>query len=250
VYYSKQIRREVRQLFAAMPLDITVDDFNGRVERFRAQYANKERNVTLMATMGDIMNISITDMASAKDEEMYDFYVRREFTAGHVELLFEKPQKKGNYFGCKNKRDGFSKGYVAAVIRRGCEQEARGVAIRMITMQILNHIKLPIIPLKSQITFDKVMAYTQTDNQVQSMFFESVLNRMVDEVCHSEVFLFQNVSLIKQVAQLEDIRSLDQEQREEQISKVYYAITKENNGLLAEMAEAIGITGMLDYEKN
>lgn len=251
VYYSRQIRREVRQLFAAMPLDITVDDFNGRVERFRAQYAKKESEAVLIATMGDIMTIAAIEHPAAKEEELYDFYVRRELVAtGRVEILFEKPQKKGNYFGCKIKREGFSKGYVSAMMRRGCEQEAKGAALRYITMQSISHIKLPVIPLENQYAFDKMQAYTQTTNQVQSMFFESVLNRMVDEVCHREVFLFQNVSLLKQVAQLDDIRMLDQEQREERISQIYNAVTKGNNGLLAELAEAIGITGMLDYEKN
>ena len=251
VYYSKQIRREVRQLFAAMSLDITVDDFNVRVERFRAQYAKKEREAVLTATMGDVLNIASIDHPAAKEEEVYDFYVRRELMAtGRVEIVFEKPQKKGNYFGCKIKREGFSKGYVVAMMRRGCEQEARGAVLRTITMQVLSKIKLPVIPLENQYAFDKMQAYTQTANQVQSMFFESVLNRMVDEVCHREVFLFQNVSLLKQVAKLDDIRMLDQEQREERIGQIYNAITKENNGLLAELAEAIGITGILDYEKN
>lgn len=250
-YYRQQIRREVRLLFSAMPLDIAVDDFNARVDRFRAQYENKDRVSVVMARVGDILDIVSIEHVVGKEDEAYDFFVRREFLpAGHAELMFDIPPRKCTYFGCKLKRKGFSKGYILAMTRGGCEQEAKRVSIRVLTMQILSQIKLPLIPLEKQYAFDKLLAYTQTGNQIQSKFFESILERMVDEVWHKDVFLYHGVSLIEQVKHMDDIRMLDQEQREERIGQAYYAITKEKSELFAELAEAIGITRMLDYEKN
>ncbi|MCR5064921.1 MAG: DUF262 domain-containing protein [Bacteroidales bacterium] len=250
-YYKKQIRREVRQLFQAMPLDIKVEDFNERVSRFREQYENKEITITKSAIMGDVLEMILSDNATQNEEEKFDFYVRREcLVDGQIEIVLDKPRRKGHYYGCRINREGLSKGYVAAVIRREGEKLTTGAALRVLTLQALGQIRLPLIPLEKQYSFDKMLAYTQTNNPIQRKFFENVLNRMVDEVSHREVFLFQSVSVIDQVEQLGDIRIMSEEQREEQIEKVYYSITKENNGLLAELSAAIGITGMLDNEKN
>jgi hypothetical protein len=82
------------------------------------------------------------------------------------------------------------------------------------------------------------------------MFFESVLDRLVEEVYHRELFDFQNVSLLNHMDSLKDLKGLNEEQRQAQIDKAYKAITKEKEGLISELSAATGVTGSLYYEKN
>ena len=82
------------------------------------------------------------------------------------------------------------------------------------------------------------------------MFFESVLDRLVEEVYFRERFEYQNVSLFSQVEKLENLKGLNDEQRQTCIDKYYNAIIKESEGLFSELSAATGVTESLNYEKN
>ena len=43
----KEIRRQIRALFGAMQSDITIEEFNNKVEKFRSQYEKKEETDSL-----------------------------------------------------------------------------------------------------------------------------------------------------------------------------------------------------------
>ena len=75
------------------------------------------------------------------------------------------------------------------------------------------------------------------------MFFESVLDRLVEEVYHQELFEYQNVSLLNQVAKMEVLKGLTEEDRHAAINKTYNTIIKGSSGLLDELAAATGVTG-------
>ena len=121
---------------------------------------------------------------------------------------------------------------------------------RNLTVNGLKSVKIPVLPLAEQLVFDKVLAYTFTTDKIQRNFFENLIDRMVEEVFHQDLFRYHNVSLFEQVKKLNDLSGMESQQRYEQIKRVYHTIINNKEGLFAELSEATGLVGKLGYEKN
>lgn len=246
-YYRKQIRREVRQLFSSMPLDITVEEFNSRVDKFRSQYTKEDKEEFLRGRMEDLVVVTSYEMGTSVENDAADFYVRRDNKVGRrIQVVFDKPKYLDGYLALRVKREGILAGYLAAILQSDFLFVEHGFDARKMTGVDLKTIIIPLLPLEKQRVYDKLMDYTRTSDEVQRMFFESVLDRLVEEVYQHELFEYQNVSLISQVAKMEDLKGLGEEERLVAIDKAYNAIIKENDGLLSELAAATGVTGSHD----
>jgi len=90
------------------------------------------------------------------------------------------------------------------------------------------------------------MIYTLSRNCIHSIFFENVVDRMVEEVYHRDLFKFQNVSLLEQVAKMEDISKLEAYDRDEQIEKTYQEIINEKSSIFSQLAAVTGITSSFE----
>lgn len=250
-YYRKQIRREVRQLFGAMTLDISVEEFNSRVDKFRAQYEKKDEPETLFALLGDVVDVLSFDSESTPDDVSCDYYVMRDNKSfNRIQLVEIQPMYLDAYYGIRINRVGFTKGYVAAILQSSFVYKEYDFSDRNLTAGGLKGVKFPVLPLEEQHVFDKVLAYTFTTDKIQRKFFENLVDRMVEEVFHQDLFRYHNVSLFEQVKKLDDLSEKDAQKRYEQIKRVYQRIITDKEGLFAELSEATGITGSLDYEKN
>jgi uncharacterized protein with ParB-like and HNH nuclease domain len=250
-YYRKQIRREVRQLFSAMTLDITVEEFNERVNKFREQYVLSEEPTLLFARVGDVTDIVSFDSESPRENEGFDYYVLRDNKKlNRVQLIEIPPMYLDEYYGIRVNRVGFIRGYIASVLQSSLVFNEYDFSNRNVTASSLKGVRIPVLPLAEQQVFDKMLEYTYTTDKIQRSFFENVLDRMVEEVFHQDLFRYHNVSLFEKVRRLDDLRGIDVRQRYEQIEKAYHAIIMDKEGLFAELSEATGITSSLNYEKD
>ena len=59
------------------------------------------------------------------------------------------------------------------------------------------------------------------------MFFENLLDKMVEEVFHSDLFDYQNVSLFDKIDLLEDLSCIADDQLNERVDCVYNEIIKD-----------------------
>lgn len=251
LYYNKQIRREVRQLFNAMTLDISVEEFNSRVDKFRDEYTRDDKYALLRGRVEDIAVITSFEAGEPVEENAIDFYVKRDNKVGRrIQIDFGKPKNPEYYLAIRMKREGVEAGYLAAILQSSFLYIEQGFDGKRVSSNNLKSLIIPLLPLEKQRVFVKLIAYTWTQDNVQRMFFESVLDRLVEEVYHRELFEFQNVSLLNQMDSLKDLKGLNEEQRQAQIDEAYKAITKEKEGLISELSAATGVTGSLNYEKN
>ncbi len=248
----KEIRSEVRNLFNCMSEESnTIDVFNEKVEKFRGQYLSCEGYNNTMGHLGDVLEIVSFDKDEQSGDEKCDFYIMRDNKmVGRIHPVEIQPFSKDNFYGIRVNRQGFAKGYIEALIRSRYVYDEYDFSNRNVSVNALRNIMLPVIPLKQQKVFCKLMKYTFTNNIIQSRFFENVLDKMVDEVYHQDMFRFQNVSILNKVEILEDISDMSDEQRSEQINQTYLAITKEKEGLFSELSAATGLTGSFFNEKN
>lgn len=248
----KSIRQEVRGLFSCMSAEgITVEAFNEKVKEFRKKYINHDEPEPLFAHIGDMVDIIPFDVDAPTDTVNCDYFLMRDNKAlNRIKLTEIQPMYLDTYFGIRINRAGFTKGYVAAVLESHFVFKEYGFSDRNLTMNGLKSIIIPVLPLAEQHVFDKVLAYTSTTDKIQRNFFENLIDRMVEEVFHQNLFRYHNVSLFEQVKKLEDLSGMESEQRYEQIKKVYHTIISDKEGLFAELSEAIGITGLLGNEKN
>lgn len=248
-YYNKQIRKEVRQLFLIMSSDISTEDFINQVDRFRSQYIKSEKMELLRGRLEDIAVFTSYDTGPSSEGEIDDFYLKRDNKIGRrLTIKYDYPKDLQNYLGCRVKREGIISGYLAAILQSCLVYEEHGFEGKRVSSNSLKRLIIPLLPLKKQKAFDNLIAYTRTRDSVQKMFFESVLDRLVEEVYHRELFEYQNVSLLEQVERLEDIRMLDAEQRDAQIDKVYKQITREQDRLFSELSAATGVTESYDKQ--
>ena len=98
--------------------------------------------------------------------------------------------------------------------------------------------------------FDKVMVYAESMNKDVKMLFEGVLDRMVEEVYHQDVFLLQDFTLFDMVAKLENLSGLDKEEREKRMRLIRNEIVHGKTDLLSGLSVATGITGTYGIEKD
>lgn len=250
--HKKAIRQEVRALFSSMSAEgITVESFNEKVEAFRKKYVGCGVRDTLFARVGDVVEIVACDNEVTPDTVNCDYYMMRDNKTLNRILLAEiHPMYLDGYYGIRIKRKGFTKGYVAAVLESNFVFKEYDFSNRNVTINGLKSVKIPILPLAEQMVFDKVLAYTFTTDKIQRKFFENLIDRMVEEVFHQDLFRYHNVSLFEQVKKLEDLSGMESQSRHEEIGRVYQRIINDKEGLFAELSEATGITGSLDYEKN
>ena len=245
---GKRIRQEVRGLFASMSAkDISTELFKLKVEEFQRRYMYFGENETMLARFADVATIYSFDSEVPANELSCDFFVRRDNKLfDRVQVLEALVKDKEDFFGVRI-REGFTKGYVEAVLKSSYVFKVYDYASRNITGGNLKSVELPVISLEQQRLFDKVMMYTSARDFIQIRFFENLLDRMVEEVCHQALFRFQDVSLLEQVKNLEDIRGLDgDDKRIDAIKRVYDTLTKEYSSLLSGLAAATGVTGSLD----
>ena len=244
---NKQIRMEVRQLFVAMSLDISVDEFNSRVEKFRSPYLISEKAELLMCRLGDVAFVTSFEVKTQVENEQADLFVKRDNTScRRIRIAFEKPNNVEDYLAVHIKREGVVVGYLAAILQSSFVFYENGLDDKKMHVSDLKKCMIPLAPLEKQRTFEKLMVYIQTQNNVQRMFFESIIDRLTEEVFHHDLFEFQNVSLFDKVNKLDDLNGLCDEEREAYIDRVYNAIIKENEGLFSELSAVLGVTGSSD----
>ena len=73
---------------------------------------------------------------------------------------------------------------------------------------------------------------------------------MVEEVYHPDLFESQKLSLFKQVMRLEDLRTVNDKERDEKIDKVYFKVINGTEKLMSDLSAAAGITGSYNNEKD
>ncbi len=242
------IRQEVRKLFASMSSgEITIEGFNEKVANFRQQYENGLDIKGLVASMSDVVDVtSFEDKTTASDEHC-DFYVKRDNKMFNRVQIIEIPTfDREVYYGVRINRLGFTKGYIEAVLQSSHVFKEYDFMGRNVTVNGIRNIHFPVIPMEHQRVFDNVMLYTFARESLPRMFFKNVLDRLVDEEYYKEEFSYQNVSLLEQVSKLPDLREYQDAERDEEISKVYQAIIKGDDGFLSELSAVTGVAGSYD----
>ena len=154
------------------------------------------------------------------------------------------------YYGCHINRLGFTKGYIAAVLKSNHVFMEYDFQMRNTTINSLKNIEVPVLALSIQRTFDNVIMYTQTNDYIQSRFFENVLDKMIGEVYLYSLFVHQNVKLLDKVKGLKYIDATNQEEIENIIAEAYQQLIREKDGLLSELIAATGLTNSIKNEEN
>lgn len=241
---KSEIRRQVRDLFNSMSSDIRMEDFNNKVETFRAQYKNKEGRKIVKICLGDILKVISFAEDSVKETPEVDFYVRRDNTTNErIQIVYECPKNLEAYYGCRINRLGFSLGYIAAMLQSSYVYNEYDFCSRNVSMAGLKDIWIPYVPLPTQNVFGKMLNYTKTHDYIQREFFINVLDCMVDEITFQELFKYQNVSLIEKVMSLEDVPD---ENPEEFISNMYNSIINERSYLMEELIALKSVKGSIE----
>ena len=249
--YRTQIRKEVRLLFAAMSSEITTDEFNKQVENFRSHYRKKGKFEIVKGRIGDVVNITSFETEIPNENGMCDFFIKRDNKLNRrITIKYGKLSNLESYYWCHINRMGFNLGYVIAVLQSSYVFKKYDFGTRNITVNSLRSIPLPLISPEKQFAFDNVLVYTKTQNLIQCQFFENLLDKMVEEVYHPDLFESQKLSLFKQVMRLEDLRTVNDKERDEKIDKVYFKVINGTEKLMSDLSAAAGITGSYNNEKD
>lgn len=236
-----KIRTQVRNLFSSMSSDISMEDFNNKVEDFRAQYKSKEENEVVKIHLGDIMECMAFEGNNSKEIVEMDFYVRRDNKAKErIQINFERPENLEFYCGCRINRLGFSLSYITAILQSSYVYNEYDFRNRNVSVASLKDVRIPYEPVRIQEIFDKIVNYTKTPEYIQSHFFVNVLDYMVEEIFNQKLFNFQNVKLIEKTMMLENVPEKNSEQF---ISNVYNHIIHESGGLMEELIAAKSVKG-------
>lgn len=245
--YKREIRIQVKNLFSIMSSDIKTEDFNKKVDDFRAQYKNKEVTETIKVRLGDIVDIVAFEGDGTESTGKIDFYVKRDNKAKEqIQIESTSPKDLEAFYGCRINRLGVIPSYIVAILQSSYVYKEYDFRNRNVSVANLKNIMIPYMLLPIQEIFEKMVVYTKTKDYIQRHFFENVLDRMVDEIIHQELFNFQNVNLIEKVIMLENVHGKSVEEMEEFISNVYHRIIHEGGGLMAELIAAKGVMGSLE----
>lgn len=249
---KKEIRLEVRGLFESMSSDISIHDFKQKVEVFERKYKNNGGRAALWGKIGDITTLDYLASEELEAKNVGDIYIKRDNRIGNrLEVLFDQPEKQENYIGLKIKREGFTSGYIAAVLQSSYVFRRNDFVNRILNISMLKAIEFPILSLKVQKIFDKIIVYTQSGEYIHRNFFTNMMDRIVEEVYLHELFEFYDVSLLGIEDKLKDLGNLETLERNEQIESIYNAIISDKNGFFAELSAATGITESYNaYEEN
>ena len=246
------IRQEVRELFNSMSEDgITVDSFKKKVDDFRGLYKSCGEQETMFAHLKDVLCIFSFDSENSIGDPPCDFYVLRDNKMlRRVQIIEIAPMYKDDYIGIRIDREGVTQGYIEAILQSSYVFKEYDFMNRAVSTNSIRSIKLPVIPLEKQRLFDKVMVYAESLNKDVRMLFEGVLDRMVEEIYHKDVFLLQDFTLFDMVAQLEDLSGLGEEEREMRMKMIRNEIVHGRTDLLSGISVATGITGTYGVEKD
>ena len=248
---GKQMRQDIRTLFLSMSSDISTVEFNRCVDEFRMKYKSERDEIVSYGRLGDIATIATLDQFAQSDDNKRYIYIKRDNKVNnHLQVSLVKPNCIDGYYVCSIDREGFTTGYVLSLLRSFLVYKENDFAIRNVTVSSLREINLPLLPLSKQRQFDKILIYTQTENLIQSMFFENLLNKMIEEVFYNDLFYYQNVSLFNKIHLLEDLSDINTDQLSVKIDCAYSEIIQDNNGLLSDLSAATGLTGSFNYEKD
>lgn len=248
---AKRMRKEVRELFLSMSSDISTNEFDNQVAQFRAKYDTSRDDIMPWGKLYHVATITALDTSThLKDGREYIYIKRDNKVSNRLQVSLLEPHDLEGYYACYLEREGYTIGYMLALLRSALVYKENDFANRNATISSLKEIVVPLLPLSKQRQFDKILIYTQTQNLIQSMFFENLLDKMVEEVFHSDLFDYQNVSLFDKIDLLEDLSCIADDQLNERVDCVYNEIIKDNDGLLSDLSAATGITSSLYYEKN
>ena len=245
------IRQEVRALFNNMSSEgITVESFNQKVDGFRERYKRCGEPVTIFAKIEDVARIYALDPERSVGEPLCDFYLLRDNKmVSRVTIAGIPTMDKEASYGVRV-RDGFTKGYLEAILQSRYIFNEYDFANRSVSIGTLKSIDIPVLPLDKQRLFDKVMVYADSFDKDVKMLFEGVLDRMVEEVYHQEAFKLQNFTLFDEVEELEDLSGIEQDEREQRMKLIRNEIVHGRSGLLSGLSAATGITGTYGFEKD
>ena len=247
----KITRGEVRKLFLAMQMNVTIENFNLLVNSFRSHYLGVSKEENLLVKLGDISVINLIENNVLEDNNKYDFYINRDNRLNRrIKLLLKKPYDVDAYYGCRINREGFTVGFVSAVLMSSHIFNENQYDSRIVSISSIRSIALPLLSMSKQRIFDKIISYTKTSNEVQKMFFESVIDRLVEEVFYPADFKLQNLSLFDEMNKLKDLKFVDKELVEAEINSAYHYIVNGDDGFFSNFSAASGITGSLYNEKN
>lgn len=249
---KKAIRQEVKDLFGSMSEEgITVELFNEKVEQFREKYKNCGNSETMYARLKDVALIYSFDPDHSVGDPTCDFYVMRDNkTMRRVQIIRIPPMYKDDYIGVRVGREGFSQGYIESILQSSYVFKEYDFMSRTASVGTLKGIKLPVLPFEKQLMFDKVLVYAESMNKDVRMLFEGLLDRMVEEVYHQDVFMLQGFTLFDMVAKLEDLRGLKEDEREKRMLMIRNEIVHGRTDLLSGLSVATGITGTYGFEKD
>lgn len=246
------IRQEVRELFNSMSEDgITVDSFKKKVDDFRGRYKSCCEPETMYAHLKDVLCILSFDSENSIGDPPCDFYVLRDNKMfRRIQIVRIPPMYKDDYIGIRIGRNGITQGYIEAVLQSSYVFKEYDFMNRTVSTTSLRNIKLPVLPLEKQKIFDKVMVYAESMNKDVRMLFEGVLDRMVEEIYHQDVFMHQGFTLFDMVAKLEDLSGLDENEREIRMKMIRNEIVHGKSDFLSSLSTATGITGTYGFEKD
>lgn len=249
---KKAIRQEVRELFNSMSAPgISVEKFNEKVDSFREKYKRCGEPEVMCARMRDVLALYSFEPEHSVGEPPCDFYVLRDNKMlRRVQIVKILPMYKEDYIGVRIGREGFSSGYIEAVLQSSYVFRNYDLASRTVSTSILRNIQLPVIHLKKQRVFDKVMVYAESMDKDVRMLFEGVLDRMVEEVYYQDEFKFQGFTLFDQLDKLENLSGLEAEEREKRMKMIRNEIVHGKTDLLSGLSVATGITGTYGFEKD
>lgn len=244
------IRKEVRQLFAAMSSEISIDEFTKKVECFRSIYTN-ESPETAMGMIGNILLIETPDTKMTEETPPLDFWVKRDNKLNNrITIRRNKIEDPTSFYWCRINREGFHPSYVVALLQSSYVFKEYDFGTRNVTINNLKSIPIPLITIEWQDAFDKVLTYTKAKDPIQCQFFENLLDNMVEEVYHQTLFKSQNISLFGHIMKLEDLRTVSDDKLSENIDKIYSNIINDTEGLMSNLSAATSITGSYNHEKN
>lgn len=252
IHNRDQIRKDIRHLFDAMSTEISVEKFNQMVRNFHTLYSTSNHPKNIWCKIVDILTIHSLDTKVSNLKTSYDFCVNRDNKLYSRILVVDHEVRDENFYACQLNRGGFSNGYIVSILRSSYIFNEYDFKLRNITINSLQNIKLPLIPIDEQLLFDKVLAYTHTKNESQKQFFETLLDKMVEEVYHKELFDTQNISILKYVEKLESIYKDSIDDLTDKIDDIYARIVNDEKELMSNLSAITSLTGSHSnkYEKD
>lgn len=236
-----QIRKGVRALFEAMSTDISTEEFDQKVNSFRILYESDDIPKIVKGHIGEILKIESMEKATSSQHDVHEFFVNRDNKLyRRIAVQIDTPENLEFFYRCTINRRGFTRGYIISVLQSSFIFKEYDFRYRNVSTGNLQNISIPLLPAATQHLFDKVLTYTETENWTQRQFFENLLDKMVEEIYHPELFKMQNLSILKHIERLDVIS--DSDNRSSRINEMYNHIITDEKKLMSELSAATSIT--------